>query len=102
MNKITYAQSKFKSDLAEVIDEVTDMLVAKNEAYGDSALNPVRIFSKSDTLEQINVRIDDKLSRLTRGDESGEDVYKDLLGYLIIREIARRRIDKDKFGYNPC
>lgn len=39
------------------------MLLAKNAAYGNSALEPVRIFSKADPTEQIRVRIDDKLSR---------------------------------------
>ena len=37
-------------------------------AYGIiSALDPLRIFSKADTTEQINVRIDDKLSQIARG-----------------------------------
>jgi hypothetical protein len=84
-------QENFKKDLRQVMEYVENMLIQKNEAYGDSALNPVRIFSKSDTIEQINVRMDDKLSRLARGDEAGEDVYMDLVGYLVIREIAKLR-----------
>jgi hypothetical protein len=67
-----------------------DLLLAKNEAYGDSAINPVRIFSKVDALEQIRVRIDDKLSRLVRGSAAGEDVELDLLGYLVLLRVARR------------
>lgn len=84
-------KDNFKEDLKYVISNIENMLIQKNEAYGDSALNPVRIFSKSDTLEQINVRMDDKLSRLARGNEAGEDVYMDLVGYLVIREIAKLR-----------
>lgn len=72
-------------------DAVKDMLLEKNAAYGDSALHPVRIFSKADTLEQINVRIDDKLSRLARGSAAGEDTELDLIGYLILRRIAKIR-----------
>jgi hypothetical protein len=30
--------------------EIKEMLVAKNRAYGDSALYPVRIYSKSDAI----------------------------------------------------
>lgn len=85
------SQENFRKDLRQVMEYVENMLIQKNEAYGDSALNPVRIFSKSDTIEQINVRMDDKLSRLARGDEAGEDVYMDLVGYLVIREIAKLR-----------
>ena len=82
----------FESDLNTAVEEIRSLLLKKNEAYGDSALNPVRIFSKSDTLEQLNVRIDDKLSRLSRGDQAGEDVILDLLGYLLIYRIQQNRI----------
>lgn len=100
MNEIkkNYAdQQNFRYTLNEVLEEVKDMLIAKNKAYGDSALNPVRIFSKADTIAQIDVRIDDKLSRLSRGDDAGEDVYLDLMGYLVIRRIAQKR----NFKYDP-
>lgn len=65
------------------------MLDAKNRAYGDSALNPVRIFSKASPLEQIRVRLDDKLSRLARGHAAGEDVEVDFAGYAVILLVAR-------------
>lgn len=87
-------QDLFQSDLDTVLNIIREILVSKNIAYGDSALDPIRIFSKVDTLEQINVRIDDKLSRLARGSLAGEDVYMDLIGYLIIREIAKKRINR--------
>lgn len=73
-------------------DALRDMLVAKNVAYGNSALNPVRIFSRADPVEQLRVRLDDKLSRLARGagEADTEDVELDLLGYLILLRVARR------------
>ena len=66
------------------------LLIAKNEHYGNSAFNPLRIFAKSDALEQLNVRIDDKLTRLARGMDGNEDTELDLIGYLILRRVARR------------
>lgn len=60
------------------------MLLAKNESYGDSAIQPVRIFSRADTREQLRVRVDDKLSRIARGHAAGEDTVRDLIGYLIL------------------
>lgn len=72
-------------------DQLKRMLLAKNHAYGDSAIRPVRVFSKASAVEQILVRIDDKLSRLSRGEAAGEDVIQDLLGYLILLRIARKR-----------
>lgn len=82
----------FESDLDDVLQGVRNLLLGKNESYGDSALNPVRIFSESSTEEQIRVRIDDKLSRLARGsDYADEDTVEDLLGYLILLKIAQSR-----------
>jgi hypothetical protein len=39
-------------------------------------------------VEQINVRLDDKLSRLMRGHAAGEDVEWDLMGYLVLKRVA--------------
>lgn len=78
--------------IAQECDALKAMLLEKNKAYGNSALDPVRIMSRASPVEQILVRIDDKLSRLVRGSASGEDVEQDLSGYLILLRIARRRV----------
>jgi hypothetical protein len=83
--------SEFEVELDKVLQELKEVLIQKNKAYGDAALNPVRIFSKADAVEQIKVRLDDKISRLSRGKEAGEDVYLDLMGYLILLRIAQTR-----------
>ena len=75
--------------------EVERILLAKNAAYGNSALQPVRIFSKADAIEQIRVRIDDKLSRLARGQAGGEDVTLDLIGYLVLLRVAEKMATKN-------
>lgn len=77
--------------IALVCDEIKQLLLSKNAKYGDSALNPVRVFSKASPVEQILVRIDDKLSRIQSGAgllASDEDVLNDLIGYLILLKIA--------------
>lgn len=71
---------------------IAKMLIDKNIAYGDSALDPVRIFSKSDPVEQLRVRIDDKLSRLMKGtDYVGDNDIDDLIGYLVLLKIAKEK-----------
>jgi hypothetical protein len=76
--------------IANTCEEIKSMLISKNESYGDSAIDPIRIFSKSDTLEQIKVRIDDKLSRISRGSEFyGDNDLDDLIGYLILFKVAK-------------
>ncbi len=85
---------KTQSSIAKVCDEVKEMLIAKNKSYGDSALNPVRIFATSDNVEQLHVRIDDKLSRISRGGSFvGDNDIDDLIGYLILLKIARELND---------
>lgn len=76
--------------IVEECEALKQLLLAKNRAYGDSAIRPLRIFSSSDSVEQIKVRIDDKLSRIARGENAGEDVEIDLAGYLILLRVAKR------------
>ena len=76
--------------IAEECDNIKEILLEKNRKYGDSAINPCRIFSKADPLEQINVRLDDKLSRIMSGqDDEDEDPELDIIGYLILKRIAK-------------
>ena len=70
--------------------EIAHMLIEKNISYGNSALEPIRIFSKADPREQLHVRIDDKLNRLMKGSEYiGDNDIDDLIGYLILLKIAK-------------
>jgi len=74
--------------------EIAQLLIEKNISYGDSALSPNRIFSQSDNVEQLKVRIDDKLNRVQNNQGfAGDNDVDDLIGYLILLKIA---IDKNK------
>jgi len=77
--------------IVETCDAVKEMLLQKNRKYGDSALKPIRIFSQADSIEQIKVRIDDKINRLmNQQNDEDEDVVFDLAGYLILLLIAMK------------
>lgn len=85
--------SSTQQAIVEECNWISEMLCEKNRKYGDSALDPVRVFSRCDALEQINVRLDDKLSRLRSGQgDDTEDSELDLIGYLILKRIAKRRL----------
>ena len=78
-------------EINTICSEMADFLISKNRAYGNSALEPVRVFSKSDNTEQLLVRIDDKLSRFFRGTEfPGDNDIDDLIGYLVLLKVAKR------------
>ena len=84
-----------EESISRVVSEIEEMLIAKNRAYGDSALEPVRVFSKAENIEQLYVRIDDKLSRVKRGHEyPGDDTISDLIGYLILLLIAKEKNER--------
>ena len=71
-------------------DSIKELLLQKNDAYGSSFRYPINIFSKTEALEQIKVRIDDKLNRISKGknlDKVQEDTVLDLIGYLILMRV---------------
>lgn len=79
----------FENKVNMVLEELKHTLVSKNKKYGNSALDPVRVFSKASPKEQILVRLDDKLSRLrTQHVSEDEDVITDLMGYLVLLRLA--------------
>jgi hypothetical protein len=76
--------------IKEMTDKVCSLLLEKNDAYGDSALSPLNIFSNGTSVDSLCARIDDKLSRIkNRGlNDNTEDTLTDLIGYLILLRIA--------------
>ena len=82
----------FHQEVYQVLSEITEMLVAKNQKYGNSAIEPLGIFSDLSPEEGLKVRIDDKLKRIKNGslDRDDEDVINDLIGYLVILKILQK------------
>jgi hypothetical protein len=83
-----------QTHISLICDQIKELLLEKNAKYGDSALNPTRVFSKANAVEQILVRIDDKLNRVKQGAgllANDEDVVMDLIGYLVLLKIALKR-----------
>jgi hypothetical protein len=77
--------------ISGVCDDIKELLIHKNRKYGNSALQPNRIFSKCSATEQLLVRIDDKLNRIMKGAgllATDEDVVNDLIGYLVLLKIS--------------
>ena len=83
-----------EAEIRAECNALADMLCEKNRRYGNSALEPCRVFSNAPADEQIRVRMDDKLSRLLQGQTDGEDALMDLLGYYVLLRIVQRRAVK--------
>ena len=97
---MTMSESEIK--ISGVCDDIKELLIHKNRKYGNSALKPCRVFSKSSPVEQLLVRIDDKLNRIMQGAgllAEDEDVVNDLIGYLVLLKIGMND-EKNKEVYN--
>ena len=82
---------EFEQLVRNYCEELAELLIEKNRKYGDAARNPKRIFSQADPLEQLKVRMDDKLSRIANQQwDEDEDAFKDLTGYLILYEVTKK------------
>jgi hypothetical protein len=79
----------FKDEVNKVLSDISEMLIEKNSKYGNSAIEPLGVFSHLSPEEGIKVRIDDKLKRIKNGslDKDDEDVINDLIGYLVLLKI---------------
>ena len=80
---------RFNEEVEKVLDDIRDLLIAKNAKYGNSALEPLGVFSQLSAKEGLLIRIDDKLKRIKNGsiDRDDEDVVNDLIGYLVLLKI---------------
>ncbi len=80
-----------RDQIVAATNKIRCLLLEKNDAYGDSALSPLNIFSSASAEYGIRQRIDDKLKRIKNAGLSDvtEDTLLDLVGYLILLMIAR-------------
>jgi hypothetical protein len=92
------ALSDTQIKIETVCEQLRRLLFEKNRKYGDSALNPVNIFSrKGDSLDKLLVRIDDKITRIKNSDELRPNDCIDLTGYLILVMIAKGWVNFEEF-----
>ena len=89
-NPLLMENNFFAVQVGVALDEIRELLIAKNKKYGNSALEPLGVFSKLDAKEGLLVRIDDKLKRIKNGslERDDEDVINDLIGYLVLLKIS--------------
>jgi hypothetical protein len=85
--------TKQKIDI--LMNNFANMLKKKNENYGDSALNPRKIFSKVDAGNSILIRLDDKMNRIINSGELRKNDCADVVGYLILYMISNDWLNFD-------
>ena len=77
-----------QQDIILLFDNFKEFLLEKNRLYNDSAMNPVQVFSKESTQNQICNRLDDKLSRIRNSDKLRKNDVADVFGYVALLLIS--------------
>lgn len=84
---ITDTQNKIKN----VCDNISELLIYKNQKYGNSALQPNNIFYKGNAETSILIRLDDKIGRIKNNPDNElryNDVI-DIIGYLVLYLVLK-------------
>ena len=76
--------------IREITEAMKDLLLYKNNKYGDSAINPKKVFYKGDNTNSILIRLDDKLGRVMSNTEDKPRVNDvcDIIGYCTLLLIS--------------
>lgn len=74
----------------EIMGAMKDLLLYKNQMYGDSAINPEKIFYKGDSTSSILVRLNDKIGRVKANPDEKPRVNDvcDIIGYCTLLLIS--------------
>lgn len=72
------------------LEAMKDLLLYKNQKYGDSAINPKKIFYKGDSTNSILIRLDDKIGRVMSNTEEKPRINDvcDIIGYCTLLLIS--------------
>lgn len=83
--------------IAEITEAMRDLLLYKNQKYGDSALNPKKIFYKGDARNSILIRLDDKLGRIMANADATPRIndVADIIGYCTLLLISMGATQSD-------
>ena len=95
--------SDTQQNMQHVLDSMKDLLIYKNNKYGNSALEPMDVFTRhvcdqnTAGLNSILVRLDDKLKRIQNAEELRKNDVSDILGYLTLLCVEQEWMDFSEF-----
>jgi hypothetical protein len=89
VESIPQSNSSTQQKIETLFTNFSAFLKEKNKRYGDSALAPVKVFSKGEAGDQLANRADDKISRIMNATELKKNDVADLFGYLALMMIEK-------------
>ena len=84
------SNTETQENIIEITGAMRDLLLYKNQKYGDSALQPKQVFYKGDAVNSILIRLDDKIGRIMANTESAPRIndVADIIGYCTLLLIG--------------
>ena len=84
------SNTETQENIIALTGAMRDLLLYKNQKYGDSALQPKRVFYKGDAVNSILIRLDDKIGRIIANTESAPRIndVADIIGYCTLLLIG--------------
>lgn len=82
--------SSTQQKIGEITNAMRELLLYKNQKYGDSALKPKQIFYKGNATNSILIRLDDKLGRIMSNTDATPRIndVADIIGYCTLLLIG--------------
>lgn len=95
MDEALYTDTQQK--LIDVLDGMKSLLLYKNKKYGDSAINPKKVFYKGDSTNSILIRLDDKIGRVMSNPDDKPRVndVADIIGYCTLLLVSMNVTSED-------
>lgn len=82
-------EKEFLKKVKVIESAIKETLIQKNKKYGNAALVPLNVFYKGTASNSIEIRLDDKLSRILNSKEVRKNDLFDIIGYLILLNISK-------------
>lgn len=83
--------------IMETCANLQNLFVYKNTLYGNSGLEPINVFSKTNAETGILQRVDDKIARIKNSPELRKNDVADLIGYLVLICVSKGWTNFDEF-----
>lgn len=83
--------------ITDILNGMNCLLLYKNQKYGDSAINPKKVFYKGDSTSSILIRLDDKIGRVMSNPDDKPRVndVADIIGYCTLLLVSMNVTSED-------
>ncbi len=90
-------QKPVSEQITETCNSLRNLLLYKNEKYGNSGLEPMNVFSKASAETGLLQRLDDKIARIKNSPNLRKNDLADVVGYIMLLCVSKGWNNFDEF-----